>query len=258
MGQIEKEKLSRNAQDEDEKSHSTESSGRASSSSKIKDTQSPSYKLEIIISKGLDPFNSKNETVIDVTVRPDSILDSIHERIMHSLDIFDKEEGDLIYFHNPERANLILARQDVLDMRPPEDVFRASPLDMSSTMTDLGLSETNSKLCFRLVSRSQWLNRELHRSHSAVARKKRRADWPMELICESRVGISGSGMRRVKVRVRPQDRIGDMIIEVENHFERSGLKFRCGPKVLKEDKTFYESGINHGDEITVTGGRVMA
>ena len=38
MGQIEKEKLSRNAQDEDEKSHSTESSGRASSSSKIKDT----------------------------------------------------------------------------------------------------------------------------------------------------------------------------------------------------------------------------
>ena len=92
-------------------------------------------------------------------------------------------------------------------------------------------------------------------SSSSSRRKRKHTGYAIEVICVSRIGLGGPGLRKFKVVVNAKDRVNDMMSEVSEHIGRQGLKFKCGRAVLKLDRTFEDLGVEHGDEIVVTGGR---
>lgn len=78
----------------------------------------------------------------------------------------------------------------------------------------------------------------------------------IHVTCTTRIGTQAEEQpRRIKVYVSPQDTCREMFQEVSSVWQKSGLKFKCGRVVLKEERSFAEQGVECGSEIVVTGGR---
>ena len=187
-------------------------------------------KIELELSEGLDPFNVGNTTLVDLRVNPSTTLQDIHNRVMASLDVDVRQKRFVYTLHGSDDS-----------------------LNMERTMEVMGVDENKG---LHIVCKPE---KQASAPNTPSYRKKEKrktvAGYPIEVICATRIGLRVMGMRRFKVVVNPMDRVNDMMREMSDLLVRSGLKFKCGRTVLKEDRTFRDLGVEHGDEIVITGGR---
>ncbi len=187
------------------------------------------FLVTVIVTAGLDPFNNDDETYVDLKVTKETLISDINDRIIATLDL---HRGDGLFY---------CRSTDLKDKK--------TKIDITSTVGSLGLQHKD-ELVLDAIRQKKPITKQNKSSKFASV------DHPIELICVSRIGVSDKIVRRVKVIVRPNDYVNDVMFELGNHFERAGLKFKCGRTVLKEDKTFHELGVMHGSQIVVTGGRL--
>ena len=192
-----------------------------------------SFEVIVVVTSGLDPFNLGNDTYVDLRVEHLTTLDSIHDRIVACLDLNDAIEYFYYLKDDPKQKHIKL----------------------DSSIATLKLKDRDT-LILDSIQENKW--KPIKRTVTSFSSEAPSSykDIPIHVTCVSRIGMASDGkLRKLRLIVNPNDRVSDMLIEVENHFERTGLKFKCGRTVLREDRTFIDLGVTHGSEIVVTGGR---
>ena len=177
-------------------------------------------RFSIRMSDGLDPTNIGNETIVDLNAFDNMKLSYVHDEM---LEHFDMEDDDYYYCSSLDDDQ--------------------SELDMDYTLKQLR------------VRNGDVLILDVYRKRSKRSRIENETGV-LSLICCTRIGaLPDEPVKRVKVLVKANKECKELIDEVSSHWGRSGLKFKCGRIVLKEDKTFEEQGVEDESEIVVTGGR---
>jgi hypothetical protein len=218
---------------------------------KVDNEDSSALMLELVLKEGLDPSNIANTTLVDLKVRPETTLQDIHDRVVACLDVDSR--GGLVYCPRGSATSLSL------------DVTMVNLFAEHHEL--LGEADSCSKLAIECSYRHALMHphppNDLRGATTTTTttttttsrRKRKHVGYAIEVICVSRIGLGGPGLRKFKVVVNAKDRVNDMMSEVSEHIGRQGLKFKCGRAVLKLDRTFEDLGVEHGDEIVVTGGR---
>jgi len=201
---------------------------------------SSSLMLELVLKEGLDPFNIGNVTLVDLKVCTETTLQDIHDRVVACLDVDSR--GGLVYCLRGSGTPLSLNVTMAVVFAEHHKLF--------------GEAGSSSKLVIECSYRHNLMHTPNDLVGATSSRRKRKhAGYAIEIICASRIGLGGPGLRKFKVVVNAKDRVNDMMSDVSEHLGREGLKFKCGRAVLKLDRTFEDLGVEHGDEIVVTGGR---
>ena len=205
--------------------------GRSGESRKV---SRKTLKVTVVVSEGIDAFNPKDETLIDLNVYDDMKIGSINQAVLKVLQL--KEDDKISYSSDSSKQ----------------------PLDLEKTFKENTISNGD-----KIYLES---GRKKRKSVGSSSRGRRDDghDTPgseevLELVCTTRIfdqdTSQSSPIRRVRVIVCSDQLCKDLIQDVSTLWGRTGLKFKCGRTILQPNKTFEELGVENNTEIVVTGGR---
>lgn len=174
------------------------------------------FHFYISVSPHVDPWNDR-DVQIDICAVDCITLESIHTEILKVLDL---QKSLKLYYRK---------RDDTV-------------LDLNCTLKELGINANCTIFLDRLSSK---------RPRESIT-----PNPTISIFIITRIGSKdGSTSRRIKIICRELDDFGDIMDELSDTLEKTGLKFKLGRTILKSGKTLQEQNISDGCEITVVGGR---
>jgi hypothetical protein len=198
------------------------------------------YHFYISVSPHVDPWNDR-DIQFDICTVDCITLRAIHEMVLQSLDL---QKTMKLYYKKQNQTNNRINKSSSGDNHTPETDHI---LDFDKTLKELGV-EPNSTIFLERMSTKRNRDEMISNGNQTIV------IYLLTRIHNSHKD-SSSTLRKFKILCREQDDFGDIMDELSDTLDRTGLKFKFGRSILKAGKSLHEQGLYDGCEVMIVGGR---
>jgi hypothetical protein len=197
------------------------------------------YHFYISVSPHVDPWNDR-DIQFDICTVDCITLRAIHEVILQTLDI---QKSTKLYYK--KNKNIPSQDNNNTNHNGSSEIDHDLSLDLDKTLKELGIDPNSTIFLERLSTKR-------NRDEMAIVGNQSIVIYLLTRINNNK---DPSTLRRFKILCREQDDFGDIMDELSDTLDRSGLKFKFGRSILKSGKSLQEQGLYDGCEVMIVGGR---